>query len=98
MRKVIPFLSSVAIMAVLTLRQRMFLVQSDSGRQWAVMAPWFEFCRWFLSARKTHLMPALQRETTIAPPARPAALAGVRDGEAANPSRVGDPRLLVYSD
>jgi len=44
MRKVIPFLSSVVIMAVLTLVQRLFLVRSDTGKQWAVMAVWFGLC------------------------------------------------------
>lgn len=47
MGKMIPTLSSVAIMAVLSLRQRLFLVQSDTGRQWAVMAIWFGLCDWF---------------------------------------------------
>jgi len=33
-------------MAVLTLLQGLFLVESDTGKQWAVMAMWFGLCNW----------------------------------------------------
>jgi hypothetical protein len=47
MRKVTPFLSSVVIMAVLTLLQGL----SDTGQEWAVMAMWFGFCNRFLHSK-----------------------------------------------
>jgi hypothetical protein len=68
MRRVIPLLWPVAIMAALTLLQRLFLVEADSGKQWAVMAAWFGLCNWFLRSPKTRLVPAHQPQTTTAPP------------------------------
>ncbi len=79
MRKVIPFLSSVAIMAALILVQRLFLVQSDTGKQWAVLAMWFGLCDWFMRGPKARLVPAHQPETTTALPSRAARLGDVRN-------------------
>jgi hypothetical protein len=76
MRKVIPFLSSVAIMAVLTLRQRLFLVQSDGGRQWAVMATCFGFANWFLRSPQARLVPSRRPKSTMEPPSRAARFTG----------------------
>lgn len=67
MQKVTPFLSSVAIMAFLTLVQRLFLVHSDTGKQWAVMAMWFALCNWYLRSPNTHPVPAEQPETITWP-------------------------------
>jgi hypothetical protein len=47
-QKVIVFLLSIAIMAVLTLVQRLYLPHRDTGKQWAVLAAWFGLCAWFL--------------------------------------------------
>jgi hypothetical protein len=99
MQKMIPFLSAVAIMVVLTLLQRLFLAQSDTGEQWAVMAMWFGLCNWFLRSPKTRVVPAHQPET---PTARTARFGDLRDQKAGNPPRFGDsdrcPRPLMYSD
>jgi hypothetical protein len=95
MRKMIPFLSAVAIMAVLSLRQRLFLVQSDTGRQWAVMAMWFGLCDWFLRSPKTRVVPAHQPAATTAPLLRAARLGDARNQEAGNPSQFGDSEPVV---
>src|SRR5579863_1411640 len=99
MRKVIPFLSSVAIMVVLTFHQRLFLVQTDSGKQWADMAMWFGLCNWLSHTPKTGMVSAHQPETTTARPSRAAGTGGVRNRGARNPFRFDDsdpgPRSLV---
>jgi hypothetical protein len=48
MQKAIVFLLSIAIVAVLTLVQRLYLPHRDTGKQWAVMEAWFGLCAWFL--------------------------------------------------
>jgi hypothetical protein len=55
MRKVNLFLSAVAIIAVLTILQRFYLDQSDTGKAWAVMGKWFGLCDWFV--RRPRLLP-----------------------------------------
>jgi hypothetical protein len=47
-QKLITFSLSIAIMAVLTLVQRLYLPHRDTGKQWTVMAAWFGLCAWFL--------------------------------------------------
>jgi hypothetical protein len=59
MRKVTPFLSSVVIIAVLTLLQGL----SDTGKEWAVMAMWFGLCNRFLSTPKMPPMLADRSES-----------------------------------
>ena len=98
MRKVIPFLSSVAIMTMLTLRQRLFVVQSDRGKQWAVMAMWFGLCNWFTDAPGSRAPTRNYNGSAIA---RRTIRRRTQRGSG-NPSRVGDsdagPRSLVYTD
>jgi hypothetical protein len=74
MRKVTPFLSSVAIMAVLTLLQRLFLVQSDTGKQWAIVVMWFGLCNWYLRSPKTQIAPEPDQRPKRGRPPRPARL------------------------
>jgi hypothetical protein len=79
MRKATPFLLWVAIMGVLTLLQRLFLVQSDTDKQWALMAMWFGLCTWFLRSPQTHSAHACQPEATTVPASRTAPLGNVRN-------------------
>lgn len=46
MRKATRFFWSFAIMTVLTVVQRLFLVRTDTGKQWAIMTMWSELCSW----------------------------------------------------
>jgi hypothetical protein len=94
MRKVTPFLSSVAIMIVLSLLQRLFLVESDIGKQWAVVAVWFGLCNWFLRSPKPSLLAAQQLETAMAPSPRPAGPGDVRDQKAATSAAATRPSSL----
>jgi len=95
LRKVTPFLSSLAIMAVLTLLQRMFLVQSDIGKQWAVMAMWFGLCNWFLRTPKTHSVPANQSETSTVSGTRGAHFSHAPNQKPESAPRFGDSDLVA---
>ncbi len=70
MRKVTPFLVPVAVMAVLSLLERLFLVESDIAKQWAIVAVWFGLCNWFLRSPKPRQLAAYQAETPMAPSSR----------------------------
>jgi hypothetical protein len=86
MRKVTPFLSSVVIMAVLTLLQGL----SDTGQEWAVMGMWFGLCNWFLRTPKTHPVNANQSETSAVPGKRGAHLNHARNQKPETAPRFGD--------
>ena len=68
MRKLSLFLSSVAIMAVLTFLQGLFLVESDTGKQWAVMARWFGLCNGVLRIPKTIQFPLANHKPQLCRP------------------------------
>jgi hypothetical protein len=63
MRKVNLFLSAVAIIAVLTLVQRFYLDQSDTGKAWSLMSKWFWLCDWLV--RRPRLIHAQQSATAM---------------------------------
>jgi hypothetical protein len=63
MDKVTTFFFAFPIMVVLTLLQRFFLDQSDSGKAWALMARWFALCDW--CSRKSRLVSTDHSESVI---------------------------------
>jgi hypothetical protein len=56
-RKVTIFLLSIAVMAVLTLVQRLYLPHRDTGKQWAILAAWFGICAWVLREPEMQQVP-----------------------------------------
>ena len=58
MRKLVMFLFAVAIMSLLIFLQRFFLDQSDTGKEWALMATWFGLCVWFQRKSEARMVPA----------------------------------------
>jgi len=53
MRKMTALLAAVVFMAALTVVQRLFLNQSDTGKEWALMAAWCWLYDWYLGAPDT---------------------------------------------
>jgi len=64
MRKMTTLLAAVVFMAALTVVQRLFLDQSDTGKEWALMAAWCWLYNWYLGAPNTRQDAARQSETT----------------------------------
>ena len=68
MRKLIMFLLAVAIMSFLIFLQRFFLDQSDTGKEWALMAAWFGLCAWFQRKSETRMVPVCDFQGAAASP------------------------------
>lgn len=76
MQKLTTFLSAVTVMVFLTLMKGFFLDESDTGKEWALMAAW---CRLSLWLARTPV-PDPQRESTTSSPQgqRPAMISAQR--------------------
>jgi hypothetical protein len=68
--RLVAFLLAMLVMTHIALVQRFYLSRSDTGKQWAALAAWFELRGWFLREPQIPAAPRPIAETARSAPFR----------------------------